>query len=259
MDPEFLSSTTTNIYKYFLTGYDYCVSQIKKTWNKILPRLVMIGMRCALYIMDTAFVKRFRQCFLSKRHRKKDDIREEPILENVSDSWICTCELIDCHSSFSLRDCLKKKENRTDYHLLEHYSSKNDFHDQSKYTKKTSASHLFISHFFYKEKPVKISSIHQPIFTEIINPVISKVKFLDIQYIHPDMSVPLILELSKDYYYHGNELFSNAFVNRLLLYQPFPFVFDDRYTLEIMDKDLNCIVLYSYQYLVLEESGYRVV
>jgi hypothetical protein len=89
--------------------------------------------------------------------------------------------------------------------------------------------------------------------------VVSKVKFLDIQYHHPDMSEPLILELSKEYYYCGNQLFSDAFVYRMLLYQPFPFVFDEHYMLELMDNDLEIMTLKSTEYLVLEDTSYHVV
>ena len=73
------------------------------------------------------------------------------------------------------------------------------------------------------------------------------------------MSEPLILELSRDYYYSGNQLFSDAFVYRMLLYQPFPFVFDDRYTLEIMDSDLETMTLKPSEYLVLDDTSYRVI
>lgn len=45
----------------------------------------------------------------------------------------------------------------------------------------------------------------------------------------------------------------------MLLYQPFPFVFDERYTLEIMDNELETMTLKPSEYLILDDTSYRVV
>jgi hypothetical protein len=54
-------------------------------------------------------------------------------------------------------------------------------------------------------------------------------------------------------------LFSSAFILRMLYYQTLPFVFDMRYTLDIMDNELNMLSLNSLQSIVLNETNYEVV
>jgi hypothetical protein len=82
---------------------------------------------------------------------------------------------------------------------------------------------------------------------------------IDIQYHHPDMKESLILEIPREWFCIGNEMFSPEFILRVLYYQPLPFVFDMRYTLEIMDNDLNMITMDSTQKMVLKELGYGIV
>ena len=300
------------IYKYFFISYDYCITQITKfCYRNISPEMVMFGMRCTWYVINTPVVIWIRKTFFTKRHRKTD-LRHEPVLdENSERSWVSVCGLYDEKACFTVRNCFRKLDSKKTFELEETYyqpaqtyldstttgsqhelysislrdSDAQDIHRtlfdtkisqsiplnslQGLTNKNESAgmnsnlcrSKMFLYQFVNNEKMVKIVSITPYHFNLMINQssVVSKVKFLDIQYHHPNMSEPLILELSKEYYFTGNQLFSDAFVYRMLLYQPFPFIYDERYTLEIMDHELETITLKSSEYLMLEKTSYRVI
>jgi hypothetical protein len=285
-----------NIYKYFSIPYDYCIQQAKRiVLRNISPETLMLSVEYTWYLINTPLVKWIRQTFFTKRHRKTD-LRQEPVLDIECDrSWISVSELYDEKAGFKIRDCFRTPSIKKIYELHEtYYQPAHTYLDAQishKVLKQDSDSELdsiplrdsdeirqeirkklfetqhhtngklFLYQFVNQEKLVKMVSITPYGFhLNIHEPsVVSKVKFLDIQYHHPDMSEPLILELSKEYYYIGNQLFSNAFVYRMLLYQPFPFVFDEHYMLELMDNDLEIMTLKSTEYLVLEDTSYRVV
>ena len=288
--------STMNIYKYFSIPYDYCIQQAKRiVLRNISPETLMLSVEYTWYLINTPLVKWIRQTFFTKRHRKTD-LRQEPDFDMECDrSWISVSELYDEKAGFKIRDCFRTPSIKKIYELHEtYYQPAHTYLDAQishKVLKQDSDSELdsiplrdsdeirqeirkklfetqhhtngklFLYQFFNQEKLVKMVSITPYGFhLNIHEPsVVSKVKFLDIQYHHPDMSEPLILELSKEYYYIGNQLFSNAFVYRMLLYQPFPFVFDEHYMLELMDNDLEIMTLKSTEYLVLEDTSYCVV
>ena len=286
--------STVNIYKYFSIPYDYCIQQAKRiVLRNISPETLMFSVECTWYLINTPLVKWIRQTFFTKRHRKTD-LRQEPVLDIECDrSWISVSELYDEKAGFKIRDCFRTPSIKKIYELHETYYQPAHTYLDAQISPKISnpdseldsiplrdseeirqeirkklfkTQHhtngkLFLYQFVNQEKLVKMVSITPYGFhLNIHEPsVVSKVKFLDIQYHHPDMSEPLILELPKEYYYIGNQLFSNAFVYRMLLYQPFPFVFDEHYILELMDNDLEIMTLKSTEYLVLEDISYRVV
>jgi hypothetical protein len=68
----------------------------------------------------------------------------------------------------------------------------------------------------------------------------------------------VVLNLPKEFYVIGNEIFSPAFTRRLLEYQPDEFEFGLDYTLKIMDGGINSFELKSDQYLVLGETDYTI-
>lgn len=283
--------STMNIYKYFSIPYDYCIQQAKRiVLRNISPETLMLSVEYTWYLINTPLVKWIRQTFFTKRHRKTD-LRQEPVLDmEIDRSWISVSELYDEKVGFRIRDCFRTPSIKKTYELHETYYqpaytyldaqilpnlSKSDseipLRDSEEIrqeirqklfkTKFHTNGKLFLYQFINQEKLVKIVSITPYGFHLSIHEpsVVSKVKFLDIQYHHPDMSEPLILELSREYYYSGNQLFSDAFVYRMLLYQPFPFVFDERYTVELMDNELETMTLKSTEYLILDKTSYSVV
>lgn len=87
----------------------------------------------------------------------------------------------------------------------------------------------------------------------------SKHVFLSIEYSHPKMDKPIPIEFPEEMYEIGNVVFTPMFVNRCLEYQINPFVFDENYTVNIIDCDANMVSLNSKQYGVLTETGWNIV
>ena len=56
----------------------------------------------------------------------------------------------------------------------------------------------------------------------------------------------------------GNELFSVGFVQRLLQYQSLPYIFDESYTLKLMDDCMSTIELNASQYIHLSIRKFAV-
>lgn len=83
--------------------------------------------------------------------------------------------------------------------------------------------------------------------------------FLTISYHHPDMLSPIELNLDKFYFIQNNELLSACFILMILSYQSQPFVFDYKYTIKMMDNDLNPVSLKNEQFIRLLDKGYEIV
>jgi hypothetical protein len=98
---------------------------------------------------------------------------------------------------------------------------------------------------------------------EAIVPRPSSVRFLAIQYVHPTLPKPVLLDLPTGYYQVGNELFSAAFIEWLLQQQSFWWchghVVSPGYDLLLMDDQLAYTVLRFGQYVRLSATGYDVV
>ena len=75
----------------------------------------------------------------------------------------------------------------------------------------------------------------------------------------PDMSKPIAIEIPAEMYQVGNVLFTPMFVKRYLEYQSLSYVFDDRYTLDIIDNEMNMLSMNSKQYAVLTEKSWTIV
>ena len=86
----------------------------------------------------------------------------------------------------------------------------------------------------------------------------SNVRFLTVEYTHPEMSASIYLELPRNYFVVGNELFSSAFVLRCLEYQSERYIFDEKYILNIVDNDIKPFSLKSDQYVVIGMDVYEV-
>jgi hypothetical protein len=104
----------------------------------------------------------------------------------------------------------------------------------------------------------KISRATSPIKSQTYDLIKSNVRFLSVEYTIPQSSASLLLKIPTEMYVKDNELFSHAFVRRLLEYQPDSVEFDFNYRLKIMDGEINAIELNNTQYIVLGETGYEV-
>jgi hypothetical protein len=83
--------------------------------------------------------------------------------------------------------------------------------------------------------------------------------FVSIVYSHPKMKDVIYLDIDPMFYLNENEILSPVFILRLLKYQKTPFVFDNDYSIEIMDNDINVIHLTNKHYILLHENSYGVV
>lgn len=86
----------------------------------------------------------------------------------------------------------------------------------------------------------------------------SEVEILFVEYHHPDMSAPVLLNLPKSMMNVGNEILSSVFILKLLEQTGAEFVFDARYYLRCMDGDVNMFELASKQYITLGATSYKI-
>ena len=88
---------------------------------------------------------------------------------------------------------------------------------------------------------------------------LSKVKFLNIEYCHPENEKSITIDMDRNGYLVGNEILSSTFVKRALEYMNDRKSFDMSYTLKIMDDNLENFVLKSDEYIVLERESYKII
>jgi len=86
-----------------------------------------------------------------------------------------------------------------------------------------------------------------------------KSQFLTIEYTHPKMKDRIIIELDKDIYFTDNIILSSLFIKRYLEYQPEEFIFDEDYTVNLMDNNVNMITLLYSQSVLLSDNSYKVI
>ena len=87
----------------------------------------------------------------------------------------------------------------------------------------------------------------------------SKASFLTIEYTHPKMETRITMNLDKDLYFTNNVILSSLFIKRYLDYQPEDFIFDENYTINLMDNNINMITLTYPQSIMLSEDSYRII
>ena len=94
----------------------------------------------------------------------------------------------------------------------------------------------------------------------LINSNVEKVKksFLSVEYHHPKIGEPIELEINENFYLNENEILSSVFVLRMLEYQSKPFLFDNDYTLKIMDNNVNMFDLKHNDFIYLKQGGYSI-
>jgi hypothetical protein len=105
----------------------------------------------------------------------------------------------------------------------------------------------------------KVSRITKPVKPQVYDFEASGVRFLSVEYTIPESDISVCLKIPREMYVQGNELFSHAFVRRLLEYQSEPTEFGFNYKLKIVDGDVNEIELNYKQYIVLGKNSYEVI
>ena len=87
----------------------------------------------------------------------------------------------------------------------------------------------------------------------------TKSPFLTIEYSHPKMQKTIPIDINKGYFSDNNQILSPLFIKRYLEYQGQPYYFDLDYKINIMDKNINTVELYSNDYVELREKGYNII
>ena len=87
----------------------------------------------------------------------------------------------------------------------------------------------------------------------------SKSSFLTVEYTHPKMQNRISIELEQDLYFTNNVILSPLFIKRYLEYHPEEFIFDEKYTINLMDDTINMITLTYSQSILLSEDSYTIV
>lgn len=83
--------------------------------------------------------------------------------------------------------------------------------------------------------------------------------FLVVEYTHPEMTKPVVLEINQNYFVENNEILSNIFVLRCLKYQYEPYIFDEKYVLKIIDNDIEDFILKPTQYVKILKDKYVIM
>jgi hypothetical protein len=134
-----------------------------------------------------------------------------------------------------------------------------------------SRENVFIIYHFidfyvcFYNRPPNNSSINQSIELferwNTITPKKSNIRFLSIQYTHPELEEPIELNLENQWYFVGNELLGKIHILRILEYQfsKSQYIFDERYILKIIDSDIHIFEITAEQYIRLEEDKYDII
>jgi len=82
---------------------------------------------------------------------------------------------------------------------------------------------------------------------------------LMVEYTHPKMTAPILLNIDTGYFIENNEILSPMFIRRALMYQSAPYVFDYSYKLKFMDSNIKSHTIDSHSFVLLKKQGYEIV
>ena len=87
----------------------------------------------------------------------------------------------------------------------------------------------------------------------------SDTHFISVTYKHPEMETSINLTINNGWFMEGNEILSASFIYRELSHQSKSFVFDKKYIIEIIDRNINIIELGYYEYIEIKNDSYEIV
>ena len=187
------------------------------------------------------------------------NVKYEP---TCSDVWYCIIgsyynsvsnNIVNYTNTEHYQTIFEKVENDG---ITEYYTASKNILEYSMCKLGTIYDGLFIMKYFqYYITRVMFNNTVLPKLNELQQ---SKVKFLSVEYIHPELSDPLPLEIDNGFLVEGNELFSVTFVKRILEYQTKKYVFDNRYRILIMDSKMNLINLRPDGHIILGSNSYDI-
>jgi hypothetical protein len=125
---------------------------------------------------------------------------------------------------------------------------KMDLESEQLFMAKEKENYLFLQFQSLVSKPEKLLSM----------PEISNIDFVYVEYKHPSILKEIELIIPRGYYLVGNELFSPAFILRMLQMQSTYFVFDERYSIRIMDHEVKTIHFGPESYVLIQKDDYLI-
>lgn len=137
----------------------------------------------------------------------------------------------------------------------------NSVKEMNEYSDNIIDSMVSMNNMNYRVNYILFKNIYNTYYSKDIElPLIpSKVRFLCINYRHPNMKNELFLDMDTNYYYKNNTILSPVFVYSLLKHQTSDFIFDLNYELHIIDNELNIITLKSNECIYLDENKYKII
>lgn len=89
--------------------------------------------------------------------------------------------------------------------------------------------------------------------------LLSNIRFIMIEYTHPGLKESIVINLNSDYYFVGNEILSDIFIERYLSYNyGNSCIFDKRYSLSILDNNFDLININQSNYIELKAVSYDI-
>lgn len=186
-------------------------------------------------------------------------IIEMPIVQTyIFDIFYYSMKLVtQLQSYFPLRKIKQPEPKQENWYYFGYYD--HDTYSIKHYYSDTYEVHVGVKQtdlWIVKQQNKYISSTSHAILPKTPLPMMkSNISFIYIEYTSSLNTSPISLHLPEEYLYVGNELFSPAFVLRLLEQQSEPYTFDCHYNLCIIDQQLRNIVLNYHQMIVLEKDN----
>jgi len=92
------------------------------------------------------------------------------------------------------------------------------------------------------------------------NITLNKIKkpFLCVEYYHPNMEKKIYLHIDTGFFVENNELLSPMFVQRCLVYQKEPYIYDLDYKIYILDNMMKIVSIDRTSYILITNNGYQI-
>ena len=184
-----------------------------------------------------------------------EDLTSNKNIEPKTNNWIHVCRISNQDSSYSeiydnLSDTLTETECVRKYQgaYLSVLNESDQYNDTCVFLKQNN---------LYCIRKCSGNDIKLEVATPIEQ---SNCVPISIVYKHPDMTEDIdLLFLPDEIYCVNNSLFSKVFVRRSLEYQEKPFVFDDRYTIDIIDSNVTMYTMTKTDYMKILVDEFKII
>jgi len=115
--------------------------------------------------------------------------------------------------------------------------------------------------FLIFHKPSFILCTNSGVINETDIPVYSSIRFLSVEYTHPEMTEPIQLTFENEWCIAGNEILGDIHILRLLEYEYIKseYIFDDRYIVNVIDSNICVFQICRGQFIRMEENDYQII